>query len=93
MADNHLEQKNSVWETALCDSLFEETIPCSNLADFLYSNRTPTYPAALQLRLIITSRNIVEGVTAGCKGCALINDAVTTFKRRRLPVDNCEWRD
>jgi hypothetical protein len=92
MADNHLEQKNSEWETALCDSSFDETISCSNLADFLYSDRTLTYPVALQLRQITTSRS-VAGVAAVCKGCALINDAVTTCKRGRLPVDNCKWRD
>jgi hypothetical protein len=91
MADNHLEQKNSVWETALCDSPFDETMSCSNLADFLYSNRIPTYPAALQLRLITTSRDAVEGLLVVRD--ALINDAVTTFKRGQLQVDNCKWRD
>jgi hypothetical protein len=93
MAGKHLEQKDSVWETALCDSPFDEAISCSNLTDFLYSNRTLTYPAALQLRLITTRRNDVEQVGASYKGCVLINEAVTTFKWGRLPVDSCIWRD
>lgn len=63
--------------------------PCSGFADFLYSNRIPKNPASAYFALRTTGGNVAKGAAAGCKGCALLHDAVTTFKRGRLPTDDC----
>lgn len=65
-------------------------LPCSGFADFLYSNRTPKDPASAYFSLRTTSSNVAKGAAAGCKGCALIHDAVTTFRQDRLLLDNCD---
>jgi len=63
--------------------------PCSGFADFLYSNRTLQDWVFEKTRLFTTYSNVVKGAAANCKGCALVYDAVTTFKRERLPMDDC----
>jgi len=65
-------------------------LPCSGFADFLSSNRTPKDPASARFSLRTTSSKVAKGAAAGCKGCSLIHDAVTTFRQDRLPLDDCD---
>lgn len=63
--------------------------PCSGFADFLYSNWAPKTPAASTTFVLhTTGSNAAKGAAAGCKGCTLIHDAVTTFRQGRLPMDD-----
>jgi len=85
--DAHLKEGKIDWTTSTGNVMTR--LPCSGFADFLYSNRTPKNPASAKFSLRTTNSNVAEGAAAGCKGCALINDAVTTFRRNRLPLDDC----
>jgi len=89
-SDAHLEE-DAVGFTTTTGNVFTH-LPCSGFADFLYSNRTPKDPASADFFLRTTSSKVAKGAAAGCKGCALIHDAVTTFRRDRLPSDDCDIR-
>jgi len=85
--DAHLEEGKIDWTTSTGNVITR--LPCSGFADFLYSNRTPKDPASANFLLHTTSSNVARGAAAGCKGCALIHDAVKTFSQDRLPLDDC----
>jgi len=86
--DAHLEEGKIDWTTSTGNVITRH--PCSSFADFLYSNRIPKDPASADFSLHTTSSNVAKGAAAGCKGCALIHDAVTTFRQDRLPLDDCD---
>jgi len=88
--DAHLEEGKIDW-TASTGNVIQR-LPCSGFADFLYASRTLKDPASIYFYLRTTSSNVAKGAAAGCKGCALIHDAVTTFRRDRLPLDDCGIR-
>ena len=88
--DAHLEEGKTDWTTSTGNVITR--LPCSGFADFLYSNRLPKDPASVEFFLHTTSSNVAKGAAAGCKGCALIHDAVTTFRQDRLPLDDCGIR-
>ena len=86
--DAHLEE-DAVDFTTMTGNVMTR-LPCSGFADFLYSNRLSKDPTSAGFFLRTTSSNVAKGAAAGCKGCALIHDAVTTFRQDRLPLDDCD---
>ena len=84
--DAHLEEGAVEWTNYRGDVYIR--LPCSNFADFLYKNRTLKDTVSPFFQMATTSSNAAKGAAAGCKGCALIHDAVTTFRQGRLPMDD-----
>ena len=86
--DAYLEKKGKIVRVP-SQGIVPTCFPCSGFAEFLYLNSTPKYPASAEFFLRTTNSNVAKGAAAGCKGCALIYDAATTFRRDRLPLNDC----
>ncbi|KAI4709397.1 hypothetical protein J4E89_006146 [Alternaria sp. Ai002NY15] len=63
--DSHQEEGAVEWTDYLGDVYIR--VPCSNLADFLYTNRTLKNPASADFSLHTTGSNVAKGAAAGLR--------------------------